>query len=185
MTGFTVPLGFPYPQATDPADAPAQIQALAEAVDTAMTTTETQLANITDPPIAWIGAAPQSIPNAVGTPIIWTVEFFDNADMVDLVATSTEVVIRSAGLYVLSCEASFEPNGTGGRQVEILVNGVLVPQGLQDSGAPTTLNSGWSAAATVMRVMAVNDRVSFRAGHTAGITIITNGCEAQVFRVSA
>ena len=36
MTGFTVPLGFPYPQATDPLDGPAQLQALAEAIDDSM-----------------------------------------------------------------------------------------------------------------------------------------------------
>jgi hypothetical protein len=185
MTGFTVPLGFPYPQATDPADAPAQIQALAEAVDTAMTTTETQLANITDPPIAWFGAAPAVIPNALGTALIWTSEFFDNAGMVDLVTTPTEIVIQSNGFYMIGCEVGFEPNGTGGRQVEILANGVTLPNAFQGSAPPTTLNQGWSCNASVMRVCVAGDRISFRAGHTAGIAITTNGAEGYVFRVSA
>lgn len=184
MTGFTVPLLFPYPTATDVADAPSQIQALAVAIDAAMTTTEAQLAGITDPPIAWIGAAPQVIPNALGTVLVWTSEFYDNAGMVDLVSDNTEVIIPSAGLYMLTCECAFEANGTGGRQLEILVNGTSLANAFQGSAPPTTSGQGWSANQSVMAVLAANDRVSFRAGHTAGVSI-TATAEAAVFRVSA
>jgi len=182
MTGFTVPLLFPYPQPADPADAPAQIQALAEAVDAEMTDTETQLSAITDPPIAWIRAGTQVIPPAAGTLILFNQEAFDNANMVDLVTDPYSITIRSNGLYMISCEGSLEANGVGGRQLELLVNGVVV--GLQASGPPTTAPFGWSAEAAVMRSCVVGDKVQFRIGHTAAFSISTTGCEAQVFRVS-
>lgn len=183
MPGFTVPLGFPYPLPGDPTNGPANIQDLAEAIDAAVTATETQLANISDPPIAWVGAAPAAIPNALGTPLQFTVQFYDNADMVDLVTSNTNIVIRSAGLYMLSGEVGFEPNGTPGKQLEIVVNGTAIA--VSASAPPTATNFGWSCNASVMRVMAVNDIVTFRAGHTSGITITTTGAEAEVFRVSA
>lgn len=184
MTGFTVPLGFPYPQATDPAAAPAQIQALAEAVDTSMTSLEALLTTITDPPVAWIGAGTQVIPNALGTTIVWSSEFYDNAGMVDLVSSSTEIIIPSNGLYMISCEIAFEANGTGGRQLEILANGVSLVNGFHGSAPPTTAPQGWSANESIMRSCVTGDRISFRGGHTAGISILMVGAEASVFRVS-
>jgi hypothetical protein len=184
MTGFTVPLLFPYPQPTDPADAPAQIQALAEAVDAEMTDAENQLANITDPPVAWIGAGAQVIPNALGTTIVWSSEFFDNASMVDLVSSPTEIIIPSNGFYMISCEIAFEANGTGGRQLEILVNGVSLVNAFHGSAPPTTAPQGWSVNESIMRSCVTGDRISFRGGHTAGISILMVGAEAEVLRVS-
>ncbi len=184
MPGFTVPLGFPYPVAGDPANGPQAIKDLANAVDAGVTSTETQLANIQDPPVAWVGAAPAVIPDSIGTVVIFTIEFFDNAGMLNLVSNNTEFVITSAGLYMISGEVGFEPNGNGGRQLEILVNGVAQPYGFSASGPPTTLGQGWSANTSLMRSMVVGDRVSFRAGHTAGVAISTTGLEGYVFRVS-
>lgn len=182
MPGFTVPLGFPYPLPADPTNGPANIQALAEAVDASVLATQALFAGITDPPAAWIGAGPQAIPTAAGTIITFGTTFFDNAGMSNLVTAPTRLQIQTAGLYFLTVEQGFEATGGDTRQIELLVNGTPVTTAASTN--PTTPGVGWSCNASVMRVMAAGDSVQARAGQLSGVTLTTTGTELAAFRVS-
>jgi hypothetical protein len=125
MPGLTSPQNFPYPLYTDPAGAgAAQIQAFAEAVDDAIVAQQTAIANATDRKRASAsGTALQSIPNNTVTNATYTVEDFDNDNMVNLGVDNAAVTVVTAGFYLVQASVRFALNTVGSRQVAITIAG--------------------------------------------------------------
>jgi hypothetical protein len=113
MTGFTVPLGFPYPTGGDPVDGPAQLQALAEAIDNSMVATYASAASVTSPAAARITGGSQSTTTGLGKIMNFNSVYFDNDNMADLVADPQKLTVRTAGVYVVMATATFAPNNAG------------------------------------------------------------------------
>lgn len=98
MTAFTPNRGYPYPQSTDPADAPAQLQALAEAIDDDLESIETLLG--TKP----FGMASSNTPQILAAPsttytVVYDFQEIDTDDMVNLSSTPGGITINTQGLY--------------------------------------------------------------------------------------
>jgi hypothetical protein len=101
-------LGIPYPQSTDDVNPPADLQALAVAVNTLLT-------SLFNPPKARIHcSATQSIANVTPTVMTMDTTDFDTDTMADL--ANNQLVISTAGTYMISGEICWTSNATGYRE---------------------------------------------------------------------
>src|SRR5574339_657235 len=118
MPGLTPNQSFPYPLYTDPAGSgPAQIQALADAVDDAIVAQQTAIANAVNRKRALISSTVvQAIPNGVDTNGTFATVDFDNDTMANMGVDNTALTVKTAGLYLIEGEANFVLNATGSRQ---------------------------------------------------------------------
>jgi hypothetical protein len=70
--------------------------------------------------------AGQSIPNAAQTAVAFTSVDRDDTGLVNLGTNATTVTIQKAGIYLATARLSFPLNGTGIRQISIVVNGAQI-----------------------------------------------------------
>ena len=127
MPGTTPILGLPYPLYSEAVDGPAQIQALAEAVDNVVAPLQTTLTNAQNRKSGAVSAvAVQAIPNAVYTTVTWVTEDFDTDNIFNLGVSNTNAVPSTTGTYVITAESRFAAAAAGTRAIRILVNGVVV-----------------------------------------------------------
>lgn len=124
MPGLTSPLNFPYPLYTEANNGPAQIQALATAIDGAVTTAQSNTAlAVTRKRGAASETANQSIPNAVSTALTYGTEEFDNDNMINLGVNNTLITATTAGIYLVEVTCLFAMNATGDRELDIAWSG--------------------------------------------------------------
>jgi hypothetical protein len=109
----TTPRGLPYPASTDTPDVPADIQALAEAMEDVFDT---------QPYCSVQNNTTQSIATAT-----WTVATFDtdNSDAYAMHSTSSNtsrIIAPAAGLYIVTAVFAFANNATGTRKAQLRKN---------------------------------------------------------------
>ena len=96
-------------------------------------------------------------------------------------------ILGTAMALRLAARPATERKTYGFHRFEILsalVNGVSLVNAFHGSAPPTTAPQGWSVNESIMRSCVTGDRISFRGGHTAGISILMVGAEAEVFRTA-
>jgi len=119
------PRGYTYPFYTDPANPQAQIEDFARDVDTDVAAQVARITAALNRPSARCSAtANQSIPANTNTFATFAVEDYDNAAMVNLGVNNDRITFTSTGIYMISAEVNWAPNGNatvGGRE------GIIVP----------------------------------------------------------
>lgn len=183
MTGFTVPLGFPYPQPADPLDGPAQLQALAEAIDDSMVSTLASLQGATAPPCAKVTGTSQNAVSGAGTLMNFNSVYFDNDGMADLVADPQKLTVRTAGVYAVYAFATFAPNATAYREVNIRRNGAVLSRWSSNAVNSTLVSLGVGVSGLVS--MSVGDNFDMFTVQVSGVTLPTLDCQLTAFRVSS
>lgn len=121
MPGLTVPQNFPYPTYEEANNFPQQMQDLANAINFALVTTQNQITAANNRKSASaIAATNQSIPDSVYTNLTFTVEEFDNDNMINLGVDNTLITTTTAGVYLLSGQLVFPNNTTGNRGIRFV-----------------------------------------------------------------
>lgn len=137
---------FPYPGLTDAPDGPAQIGALANAVDSVLATQVNNLvvsiATLANPPRAQLRQiVAQSIPNITWTALSFTAEDHDSHNGHDNVTNNTRYTAPISGVYEVAGSYWFAANATGVRFSRWMKDGTILVgsgteyQAVSDSGA--------------------------------------------------
>lgn len=104
----TTPRGYEYPLYSDTQNVPAQLQALAEDIDTDVQGLYNSSAAARNAPTAAVDTAGiLATPSGSMTTMTWTAELYDNAGMVNLGVSNTVITIPQTGLYLISGTAVF------------------------------------------------------------------------------
>lgn len=124
------PRGYTYPLYTDLMDPAAQLQELATDIDTDMDSLWDRVTSAYNQPACRVRASGVNQAIAVNTDVTATydTELYDNAGMVDLGVSTTNINIVSTGLYLACGRVSFAPNGNAtinARQVALVSSGSL------------------------------------------------------------
>jgi hypothetical protein len=126
MPGLTPGFQIPYPLYTEPAAGAAQIQALAERVDDAVSLQQTTISSVLIRSAGSVSAvANQSIPNAAYTTVQWVTEDFDTSNIFNLGVSNTNATPTVAGFYMVTVEVRFAANATGSRGLRLATNAVV------------------------------------------------------------
>lgn len=108
---------------------------------------------------------------------------WDTENMHDPVTNNTRVTIRTAGVYVWTAEAQFDPNATGERTVDVIKSGAV------QMSATKSANTGAGGIVIVvssgMGKLAVGDYLEMRVTQTSGGALACGGFYFRVSRVSA
>lgn len=123
----TTPRGYPYPLYTDLNDFPAQIQSLATAIDTDIDSLYDRLAAGNAQPAAIVETlnVNQSVANNTDVTATFATEVYDNAAMVNLGVSNTNINIVSTGIYLAVARVSYLANANNSRQISIVSSGAL------------------------------------------------------------
>lgn len=138
MTLNTPNRNYPYPQYGDLANFPAQQQAFATAVDTDINTNlEVPLTEALDEPSARASRplGTQAVANATNVTLTYTVEDYDNDAIINLGGSTTNLVIQTPGVYLLTGSVNFTPDGAAGGAAALIIQ----------SSAGTVPNPGGSS----------------------------------------
>jgi hypothetical protein len=137
MPGLTSPQNYPYPLYTEANNGPAQIQALAEAIDDSIVAAQANIALAVERKRGRAsGTVGQSIPSGVLTKLTYNSEDLDNNSMIDLAVDNSIITVVTAGIYLVTGEVSFAANTTSIRLLEIHRN-ALAPAAKQVAATPT------------------------------------------------
>lgn len=126
----TTPRGYPYPLYTDTADFPAQLQDLAEAVDTDIEALFNRLTAGLNMAACRVQASlvNQNIPVSTDQIASYTTEVYDNAGMFSLGTSNTTMTFTQTGLYIAMGRSTFQPNGNAtvnARQISLVSSGTM------------------------------------------------------------
>jgi hypothetical protein len=120
------PRGYTYPLYTDPANPPAQIEDFARDVDLDVAAQVARINSALAQPSARCSAsANQAIAANTDTFATFAVEDYDNAAMVNLGVNNDRITFTATGLYLVSAEMNWAPNGNatvGGRSAILIFN---------------------------------------------------------------
>jgi hypothetical protein len=113
--------------------------------------------------------ANQTIANSTYTALTWNSEDIDTNGFHDNVTNTSRFTIPSgyAGKYRLDCYFGFETNTTGGRRLELYVNGVATIKQYELPGLSTAATRQ-SMILSVVRTLAVGDYVEFFCWQSSG-----------------
>lgn len=123
-------------------------------------------------------SADQSIPTATNTQLAFNSERFDNDGIHHPTTNNGRLTCKTAGKYLISVNLRWANNGTGIRQVTIVLNGStyigLVRQGAHGQDAQTL---------TILYDLAVNDYVYVDVRHTRGsaLNVVSLGNQSPEF----
>lgn len=151
-------LALPYPAATDPADVPADIQKLADRL-------ETVIAKM--PAVSAYKGATQSIPNGAPTAVIWETERYDTDTIHDPAVNPSRLTCKTAGKYLIITHIAWEAF-TGGtqRRVFVMLNGTARIADVSLLPAAGSLDVYQSTS--VIWAMVVNDYVEVQVYQDSG-----------------
>jgi len=135
----TVNRGYPYPEYTNGADFPAQVQAFATAVDTDLAN------NLRDPALlaldapsvrAFRGTGTQNIPTGVNTTLQYDLlPTYDNDNMYDGTVSLTNITVQTPGVYLITGSVNLAQTGVAGGSAALIVmsSGGVVQNPVGDS----------------------------------------------------
>ena len=107
------PRGYTYPLYTDPANFPAQVQDFATDVDADVQAivNSANTALTAAPSVRISATANQAIAANTNVIVTWATEEYDNAAMGNLGVNNERITFTSTGYYIISAEVNFAPNG--------------------------------------------------------------------------
>ena len=169
---------FPYPALTDPPNGAAQIQALAEAVETEIDSLDASqsatVATLANPARAQMRASvATSVPNSTFTAIAFDLEDYDSAAGHSTSVNNSRYTSQVAGKYYITGGVGFSATVTGNKFLEWRVNGVAVGAGLNSYPAQTTNTSSFEARPMYVE-LAVGDYVQLFVQQLSGVTVSTS-----------
>lgn len=125
----TTPRGYEYPLYTDTQNFPAQIQALAEDIDTdvqGLYDADTEARNAPTAKAQFAGLL--DVPTGPQTTVTFNTELYDNAGMINLGVSPTVISIVETGLYLVTGWVLFSESAVSGAVALLLRSaGGLVP----------------------------------------------------------
>lgn len=163
----TTPRGLPYPASTDTPDVPADIQALAEAMEDVFDN---------QPYCSVQNNTTQSISTAS-----WTAATFDtdNSDAYSMHSTSSNtsrIIAPAAGLYIVTANFAFASNGTGTRKAQLRKNAAGVSTSGTSlghtGGAPQTALQYFGSISAIVQ-LAASDYVELFVYQDSGGSLAT------------
>lgn len=181
MPGFTVPLGFPYPLAADPLNGPANIKALADAVDASVTATQASADVASSPPAIKVIGGPQPILNGTLTTLRFSLVVFDNTGTVDLVANPSVVKSPQNGTYCLLANVTFAANVTGIRSFRFVQNGGTFCRDTEMASPTATYPT--SLEMDSLRDLPVNDAMTLQVVQLSGTTLNVTSCSLAMWKI--
>lgn len=135
------------------------------------------IAFLVDPPKCALTTAAQATTNNVYALLSWDTEKYDNDAMHDLVTNPSRVTFKTAGIYLVSYNASWVANATGTRTVDVRLNA----GGVQTNGTSVDFSRINAPAAGVSTTQgcfqarfAANDYIEFFIVQTSGGNLNTN-----------
>lgn len=182
MPGTTVPLGFPYPVAGDPLAGPANIQALAEAVDVSVTATQGLADTASSPPAIKLIGGPQAILNNTLTDLRFDSVVYDNTGTVDLVGNPTTVTPPLVGQYVIVATVVFAANVTASRLLQILQGGTVISFALLPASPTATFPTSISVQ-TLRGFPFPIATIKLQVRQNSGVTLNVTSCSLGLWRV--
>lgn len=109
------PYNLPYPELADTPDVPADIQSLAETVDTELARIDAATAEET-PYAKYTRSTSQTIPNATVTDVVFNVAEVEHDDVdADSPSTPTVFTLNRAGVWLIAAQVSFSANNSNSR----------------------------------------------------------------------
>lgn len=182
MPGLTPNQNLPYPLYTEAVNPPAQIQALADAVDDALVASQALIASIVARKASRASRVTnQSIANNTPTLVQFTTEDFDNDNMINLGGSNTNIVVQTSGLYLVTGSVTWATNATGIREALLLKNGTAIA-GLRELNNGGVLASGTPATHLINAV--VTDIFTLQVLQTSGGALNVSSAVFSASRVS-
>ena len=169
MAGTPTPVyGWPRPALTDPPDGPAQISALAIAVETTMQGIDT---SVNSPPVVRARrTTAQSIPDNATTVVAFPTKDEDPTGIAN--AGGDAFTIKKAGLYLIMTSVTFASHVTGGRALYINVAGST--QASVTTMAVTQSGWGTSMQVSALERTVVGNVVTVAALQRSGAPLLTD-----------
>jgi hypothetical protein len=153
--------GYPYPDYSDLTNFPAQLQALATAVDTDVTTVATDIvAALEEPVVRLTKSASQAVANNTNVTLTWGTEVFDTDNMANLGVDATRIQLQTPGAYLISGHVNMAPAAAGGVGVVLTSSAGTSPNPIGISRAldnDKNTNLSWTV---LHRTVAVPDNIT-------------------------
>lgn len=135
----------------------------------------TNVANYRVPPMCELTrAATQSINNATDTLVQFDTVTYDTgasespADAIGATGASARLNIKTTGLYIVSCGASFAANTTGIRNISVWRGGSTSDRVIDVQGYVTSVSSSNTVTATRLVSLAAGTYIDLRVYQTSG-----------------
>ncbi|MEU7074746.1 hypothetical protein AB0B30_32435 [Streptomyces narbonensis] len=186
---LNTPRGYTYPEYTDPADFPAQIQDFATDVDLDITNNlETPITEALDAPSvrAFKAAGGQAVAVNTNVTITFTTETYDNDNMFNVGVSTTNVVVNTPGIYFLSGSVNLAPTGAAGGAAALILasTGGVVPNPVGvshnlDNDKDTSLS-----CMTLHRVAVVPETITMFVRHNHANPLTAAAAQLTATRIS-
>jgi hypothetical protein len=188
MPATTVPYGLPYPLPGDPTHVagtpanPGDVQLLAQAADTQITTALAAAQAAGMPSSVVVQGGPQPVDNNVITDMAFNAVTWDNAGYADLGLTPYLITLENGGLYVVQGTIAFAPNANGWRRAQLIDgNGATFVsrevQAVTDPGTGVTIQLGMVFQPNFF------SSIRLQAQHLAGTTIQVLSCTLSAVKI--
>lgn len=172
--GSTTRYQWPYPEESDPPDVPADLSALADAMEETTGAIDDRLTALTGlaqsvfqyTVLTRVSANQQVIPSAVWTALAWDTAQFNKPESAPgfVPQSPTRITCMETGLYRFTGFAGFEKNASGTRALAFRINGNASYTSII-SGYPTT-EIEWYGSIAVDARLNTNDFVELVARQT-------------------
>ena len=188
MPGSTPFRSYPYPLYAEAQNFPADMQALALAVDTDV---QNELADpialaIDQPSVRVHRSISQAVAQNVNVTMTYNVEVYDNDGMANLGVSNTTVTVNTPGFYLVSGSVTVGPSGAGGGALALVLvssGGVLTnPVGISralDNDKDTALSY-----TTLHYVPTAPETLSQFARHNHGAGLTSTAAHLTVTRIT-
>lgn len=121
---LNTPRGYTYPVYGDATDFPAQIQDLAQDIDTDMQSLFNRVTAMYNQPAARAdGSSVQAVANNTNVTAVYDTETYDNSTIINLGTSTSQLTIPSNGIYIAVGSAAWANNGnpsSGACQISIV-----------------------------------------------------------------
>ncbi|TXS16348.1 hypothetical protein EAO70_12990 [Streptomyces sp. adm13(2018)] len=181
--------GYPYPDYNELGDFPDAIENFATAVDTDLT-------NSLDAPIdAAIEAkscrasrelTTQTIATGVNVTLAYDTESYDNDNMINLAGSTTNIVVQSPGVYLLSCSVNLAATGVAGGAAAIVAasTGGVIPNPIGTSKNLDNDKATSLSCMTLHRVATVPETLTAFVRHNHAGSLTASGAQFTATRIS-
>lgn len=173
MTGFTVPMGFPYPQPADPLNVD-DIQELAEAVEAAYLTTATAVSAAQSPGACKIIGGSQAVANNTPQFLTFQTAVLDNDQLSNLAVVNNSIGLRDNRRYILVGACTWAASTASYRRLELVVSGASVAQ--QQTAPSATTGAVTTNRVAIVLNGSIGQTVQLRAFQVTGADLIVQSC---------
>lgn len=181
------PRGYTYPLYGDPANFPAQMQDFAQDVDTDVQAQATRISGALNRPSARCSAtANQAIAANTNVFATFATEDYDNAAMVNLGVNNDRITFTSTGIYLVTAEVNWVPNGNatvGGRELQLIGSLFFANDNRQSLRGSQTFDTEESAS-MVYNVTTIGDFVRVQLRQSSGASANVSARSFSVTKVA-